>query len=89
MRRIDVIAAHGGDVAQASFDAEVVLKDTRVFLTDLQERRDSFIWDVISEIARGNRRSESTHLEIFNFPVVDLGLVDFSEQIVLIGVDAV
>ena len=89
MRRIDVIAAHRLDLAQASLDAEVVLEDARVFLTDLQERGHGFIWNVVPEVAGGNRGGEPAQLEIFRFPVVDQGLVDFAQQIVLIGVDTV
>src|ERR1700704_6583098 len=89
MRRIDVIAAHWLDLAQASLDAEVLLEDARIFLTDLQERGHGFIWNVVPEVAGGNRGGKPTQLKILRFPVVDQGLVDFAEQIVLIGEDTV
>jgi hypothetical protein len=37
----------------------------------------------------GNRGGEPAYLEILRFPVVDQGLIDLAQQIVLIGVDAV
>src|SRR4029078_6804378 len=89
MRRIDVVATHRLNFAQAGLDAEIVLKDANVFPTDFQETCHSVIWNVVPEVAGGNRGSKPAQLKILCFPVIDQGLVDFAKQVMLIGVNTV
>ncbi len=79
-RCVDVISAQFVDTEVFGFQFEIALEDICVFLADIQQGIDSFIGDVVAEIAGGDGIVKVAQVDILVAPIADPGLIHLPED---------
>ena len=82
-----MIARHCPHLAHATLQPEVLLEDPTILGAHLQQRVDGFIGDIVAQVARADRRGESTERQVFALPVGHQGPIDFAQDVVIGGKD--